>query len=236
MAKQITIDNMSPALQQLLKIKVDNIELQGELILPENALGLVIFSHGSGSSRFSPRNNFVAQYLQRNGLATFLVDLLTREEDQIYDQRFNIDLLSTRLVAVTQFLMKFPQLKILPIGYFGASTGAASALSAASILQNKISAVVSRGGRPDLAMSQLYLIECPTLLIVGGLDPIVLDLNKESLEKIAGVKAIKIINGATHLFEEPGTLEEVARISGDWFLKYLKNKRFAQHQDCPIST
>lgn len=226
---------MNPALNQSLEIKVDNVELQGELILPENAFGLVIFSHGSGSSRFSPRNNFVSQYLQRRGLGTFLFDLLTKEEDKIYAQRFDIDLLSKRLVDVTQFLIRLPQLKMLPLGFFGASTGAASALVAASILQNKVSTVVSRGGRPDLAMNQLYLIECPTLLIVGELDRIVLNLNKEALEKIAGVKEIKIITGATHLFDEPGSLEQVAQVSGDWFLKYLQNKESVQVGDRPIS-
>lgn len=226
---------MNPALNQSLEIKVDNVELQGELILPENAFGLVIFSHGSGSSRFSPRNNFVSQYLQRRGLGTFLFDLLTKEEDKIYAQRFDIDLLSKRLVDVTQFLIRLPQLKMLPLGFFGTSTGAASALVAASMLQNKVSAVVSRGGRPDLAMNQLYLIECPTLLIVGELDRIVLNLNKEALEKIAGVKEIKIITGATHLFDEPGSLEQVAQVSGDWFLKYLQNKKSVQVGDRPIS-
>ena len=226
---------MNPALNQSLEIKVDNVELQGELILPENAFGLVIFSHGSGSSRFSPRNNFVSQYLQRRGLGTFLFDLLTKEEDKIYAQRFDIDLLSKRLVDATQFLIRLPQLKMLPLGFFGTSTGAASALVAASILQNKVSTVVSRGGRPDLAMNQLYLIECPTLLIVGELDRIVLNLNKEALEKIAGVKEIKIITGATHLFDEPGSLEQVAQVSGDWFLKYLQNKKSVQVGDRPIS-
>lgn len=208
-------------MNQTLKIELDNITLEGELALPSNASGLIIFSHGSGSSRFSPRNNFVAQYLQKRGLGTFLFDLLTKEEDEVYSTRFNIDLLSQRLVQVTQWLMKFPSIQKLPIGYFGASTGAASAIVAASVLQHKISAVVSRGGRPDLAKDQLYLIEVPTLLIVGEDDQVVLDLNRKALEKLSGTKSLEIVKGATHLFEEPGTLEQVAQLSGDWFTHYL---------------
>jgi putative phosphoribosyl transferase len=204
-----------------LKIEVDNITLDGELTLPENASGLVIFSHGSGSSRFSPRNNFVAQHLQRRDLGTFLFDLLTKEEDDVYSMRFNIELLAQRLVSVTQWLMKLPGLQKQSIGYFGASTGAASAITAAAMLDSKISAVVSRGGRPDLAKDQLYLVEAPTLFIVGEEDQVVLDLNRGALEKLAGTKKLEIIKGATHLFEEPGTLEQVAQLSGDWFTKYL---------------
>ncbi|WP_276370805.1 alpha/beta hydrolase [Chryseolinea sp. H1M3-3] len=208
-------------MKKILKIEVDNITLEGELTLPENASGLVIFSHGSGSSRFSPRNNFVAQHLQRRELGTFLFDLLTKEEDEVYSMRFNIELLAQRLVSVTQWLMKLPGLQKLTIGYFGASTGAASAITAAAILESKISAVVSRGGRPDLAKDQLYLVEAPTLFIVGEDDQVVLDLNRSALEKLAGPKKLEIIKGATHLFEEPGTLEQVAQLSGDWFTKYL---------------
>lgn len=208
-------------MSEILKLKVDDTSLEGELVTPEDASGLIIFSHGSGSSRFSPRNNFVAQYLQRNLFATFLFDLLTKEEDEKYSNRFNIELLSKRLVEVTRQLAKEQQLKHLPIGYFGASTGAASAMVAAAVLQDQISAVVSRGGRPDLAENDLYLVKAATLLIVGELDREVIDLNQESLDKLDGVKSLKVIRGATHLFEEPGTLEQVAQLSGDWFSKYL---------------
>jgi len=215
---------MDPLQRQTLEIKADDVQLHGELVLPENASGLVIFSHGSGSSRFSPRNNFVAQQLQRHGLATFLFDLLTEEEDRVYSRRFDIDLLSQRLVQVTRSLLKFPQINILPIGFFGASTGAASALVAASILKDKISAVVSRGGRPDLAGGQLLLVRAPTLLIVGELDLEVLALNREALERLPVTKRLEAIEGATHLFEELGALEQVAQLSIEWFLKYLAGK------------
>jgi putative phosphoribosyl transferase len=208
-------------MKQSLKIDLDNVTLEGELTLPANAMGVVIFSHGSGSSRFSPRNNFVAQHLQRRDLGTFLFDLLTKEEDEIYSMRFNIDLLAHRLVQVTQWLLKMPAVQKHALGYFGASTGAASAIVAASILQRKISAVVSRGGRPDLAKDELYKVEAPTLLLVGENDQVVLDLNERALEKLAGIKLLEIIKGATHLFEEPGTLEQVAQLSGDWFTTYL---------------
>lgn len=208
-------------MSETLKLKVDDVSLEGELVVPEDACGLIIFSHGSGSSRFSPRNNFVAQYLQRIQFATFLFDLLTKEEDETYSNRFNIHLLSQRLVQVTRQLAKEDQVKHLPIGYFGASTGAASALTAAAILQDQIGAVVSRGGRPDLAANELYLVKAATLLIVGELDREVIDLNQETLDKLDGVRSLKIIRGATHLFEEPGTLEQVAQLSGEWFTKYL---------------
>ena len=211
-------------MSEILKIKVDDVIIEGELAIPENASGLIIFSHGSGSSRFSPRNNFVAQYLQRNQFATFLFDLLTKEEDEMYANRFNIELLSQRLIQITRQLAKEHQVKHLPFGYFGASTGAASALEAAAVLQNQISAVVSRGGRPDLAANNLYLVEAATLLIVGELDGQVIDLNQEALDKLGGTKSLEVIKGATHLFEEPGTLEQVARLSGDWFTKYLAHK------------
>ena len=213
-------------MNQALKIEIDTVTLEGELALPPDVYGLVIFAHGSGSSRFSPRNNFVAQHLFSRGLGTFLFDLLTKEEDEFYTMRFNIELLAQRLVQVTQWLIKFPRIQRLPLGYFGASTGAASALVAASALQRKISAIVSRGGRPDLAKDQLYMVETPTLLIVGSEDNVVLDLNKQALEKLAGIKNLEIVEGATHLFEEAGALEQVAQLSGDWFIQHL-NKRVA---------
>jgi len=210
--------------RKILEIQVNSVSLEGEIVLPDDAHGLVIFSHGSGSSRFSPRNNFVAQQLQRRGIGTFLFDLLTESEDKDYSQRFNIELLSDRLVDVTEQIIKLPEIKSLPIGYFGASTGAASALLAASFLRNKIHAVVSRGGRPDMAMDQLANVNAPTLLIVGGLDFEVIKLNEKALQKLHGVKRLAIVEGATHLFEETGTLEQVAQLSGDWFVQHLSKK------------
>lgn len=211
-------------MRKTLEIQVSNVSLEGEIALPDDAHGLVIFSHGSGSSRFSPRNNFVAQQLQRRGIGTFLFDLLTEDEDKDYSQRFNIELLSQRLVDVTKQVIKLQEVKSLPIGYFGASTGAASALIAASLLPNKIHAVVSRGGRPDLAMDHLTKVKAPTLLIVGGLDFEVIKLNEKALQKLPGVRHLEIVDGATHLFEEPGTLEQVAQLSGDWFIQHLSKK------------
>lgn len=211
-----------------VRIPVQSIVLEGTLSVPDKAIGLVIFSHGSGSSRFSPRNNFIAQQLQRKGIATLLFDLLTKGEDEIYSQRFNIDLLSERLVQVTKWLEEQARVKTLPIGYFGASTGAASALVAASKLPDKIKAVVSRGGRPDLAMDHLYLVEAPTLLIVGENDLEVMILNQEAFAKLTCVKSIQQVEGATHLFEEPGTLEEASRLANNWFVKHLSI------QDAPI--
>jgi predicted alpha/beta-hydrolase family hydrolase len=207
-----------------LKISLEQVLLDGDLYLPHNAFGFVIFSHGSGSSRFSPRNNFVAQQLQRRNMGTFLFDLLTETEDQDYSQRFNIELLSQRLVQVTKHFLKEEETKDLPIGYFGASTGAASALIASSLLANKISAVVSRGGRPDLAMDHLPQVKAPTLFIVGGLDTEVIRMNQTAFNQLSTIKRMEIIEGATHLFEEPGALEQVAELSGEWFNQYLKVK------------
>lgn len=211
-------------MNETLMIKVGDVFLEGELTMPENPSGLIIFSHGSGSSRFSPRNRLVSQFLNKNGFGTFLFDLLTQEEDQDYEQRFDTELLSRRLEEVTRYLIELPALNNIPLGYFGASTGAASALIAASKLQNKIKAVVSRGGRPDMASGYLEDVEAPSLLIVGELDFDVLNLNKQALEEIAGKKSLKIVEGATHLFEEPGTLEQVAELSLDWFIQNLKPK------------
>jgi alpha-beta hydrolase superfamily lysophospholipase len=208
-----------------LKINLDHITLTGELSLPENAHGLIVFSHGSGSSRFSPRNNFVAQYLNKKGLATFLFDLLTREEDQDPMIRFNVGLLANRLVEVTRSLMKMASTKDLPLAYFGASTGAASALIAASVLQHRIKAVVSRGGRPDLALEFLKDVKAPTLLLIGEFDRQVIALNEQAYEKLPGIKSLRIIKGASHLFEEPGTLEEVAHYSAGWFVQHLGNRK-----------
>lgn len=205
-----------------LKIPVDGITLEGILAVPDNPIGLVIFSHGSGSSRLSPRNNFIARELQRMGIATLLFDLLTAEEDEVYSQRFNIALLSERLMKVTRWTEELSWVNTLPIGYFGASTGAASALTAAAQLPFMIKAVVSRGGRPDLAVG-LKDVKAPTLLIVGENDPEVMRLNEEARKQMTCSCTLRKIKGATHLFEEPGTLEEVAGLACDWFITYLNN-------------
>ena len=195
--------------------------LGGELYIPDNAKAIIIFSHGSGSSRFSIRNQQVATYLHENNFGTLLFDLLTAEEDRIYANRFNIGLLTTRLAGATRWLAELPVAKDYRIGYFGASTGAASALQAAADL-HQVGAVVSRGGRPDLASVQaLQVIKAPVLLIVGSLDTDVLQLNRQAFNQLRGDKELKVVNGATHLFEEPGKLDEVAKLATAWFEKYL---------------
>ena len=204
-----------------LDIPLASVTLKGDLIVPENATGIVIFSHGSGSSRFSSRNKMVAELIQQHHIGTFLFDLLTEEEDEINENRFNIDLLSDRLIATTQWLMEQESTKELPIGYFGASTGAASALRAAAHFKQKIKAVVSRGGRPDLAISDLPQVTAPTLLIVGSLDIPVISMNKMAYDTLEAPKEMKIIEAATHLFEEPGKLQEVADLAIDWYKKHL---------------
>lgn len=207
-----------------LDIPLSSVTLKGDLIIPENARGIVIFSHGSGSSRFSSRNRMVAELIQKQNMGTFLFDLLTEEEDELYENRFNIDLLSDRLIETTQWLMDYKSTTDLPIGYFGASTGAASALRAAAYLKTKIKAVVSRGGRPDLAITELPQVTAPTLLIVGGLDVAVIGMNKMAYDQLESVKEMKIIPGATHLFEEPGKLLEVAELAMVWYKRYLTTK------------
>ncbi len=204
-----------------ISIKIGDVALQGNLTIPENPLGIIIFSHGSGSSRLSPRNNYVAKVLQEKGLATLLFDLLTEQEDTIYENRFDIDLLTERLIAVTNWVKNYTDTKGLKMMYFGASTGAASALRAAASLGNDISAVISRGGRPDLAMKELNKVTAPTLLIAGGRDDIVIQLNQKAYQKLQCDCELKIISGASHLFEEPGKLEEVANISAHWFIKKI---------------
>lgn len=204
-----------------LDIPLASVTLKGDLIVPENATGIVIFSHGSGSSRFSSRNKMVAELIQQHHIGTFLFDLLTEEEDETNENRFNIDLLSDRLIATTQWLMDQESTKALPIGYFGASTGAASALRAAAHFKEKIKAVVSRGGRPDLAISNLPHVTAPTLLIVGSLDTPVISMNKMAYDTLEAPKEMKIVEAATHLFEEPGKLQEVADLAIDWYKKYL---------------
>lgn len=207
---------------RLVHIPADAVTLEGELLLPPGVTGVVVFAHGSGSSRHSPRNVFVARALQSAGLGTLLFDLLTRAEDTDYETRFDIALLTRRLIAATQWLQQQAHTKPLAIGYFGASTGAAAALQAAATLGSAIKAVVSRGGRPDLAGAALAQVSAPTLLIVGGEDHVVIDLNRQAFTHLHGEKQLVIVPGATHLFEEPGRLEEVARLASQWFVTHLK--------------
>lgn len=209
-----------------VRLPVDSIYLEGDLYIPEGARGMVVFVHGSGSSRHSIRNRHVANELQKDGLGTLLFDLLTVEEERIdmltHALRFDIELLSKRLIDVTGWLLSKEETKDLNIGYFGASTGAAAALIAAKEHAHTIKAVVLRGGRPDLAESALMHVKAPTLLIVGGKDTQVLDLNQWTLARMSmPEKELKIVPDATHLFEEPGALKEVARLTGEWFKKYL---------------
>ena len=202
--------------------------LPGDLDIPENANALVLFAHGSGSSRHSPRNQFVARTLNDVGLATLLFDLLTQEEEAIDTQtrelRFNIHLLAERLVHATKWAKQQPQTRDLRIGYFGSSTGGAAALVAAVDVPQDVGAVVSRGGRPDLAGEALPKVQAPTLLIVGGNDDIVIELNEQARDRMHCEVKLEIIPGATHLFEEPGTLEKVAKLASDWFSLHLIRK------------
>jgi dienelactone hydrolase len=213
-------------LEEPVNIPLGPIILEGDLSIPEGATGIVVFAHGSGSSRHSPRNRFVAQHLQERGLATLLFDLLTPEEEEIdavtAHLRFDIEMLATRLVAATVWLLQQPATKNLRIGYFGASTGAAAALIAAARKPEAVMSVVSRGGRPDLAKESLANVKAPTLLIVGGWDTPVIEMNRWALDRLNVQKEMKIVPGATHLFEEPGKLEEVAAIAGEWFTESLK--------------
>lgn len=199
-----------------------HIHLDGELILPEDATGIVIFSHGSGSSRHSPRNKQVAGQLHRQGMATLLFDLLTLEEDNTYENRFNIDLLSSRLVSATRWIGQQNEVQHLPIGYFGASTGAASALKAAAYLGPYVKAVVSRGGRPDLALPVLHNVHAATLLVVGGADHPVIPLNEKAFDALPEPKHLEIVPAAGHLFEEPGKLEAVSWLAANWYKQHLQ--------------
>ncbi|MGB8347945.1 MAG: dienelactone hydrolase family protein [Ktedonobacteraceae bacterium] len=208
--------------EKIVHIPADSVLLEGSLALPEHALGVVVFVHGSGSSRFSPRNNAVARVLRQASIGTLLMDLLTETEDAIYETRFDIDLLTRRLLQATRWLREQPDAHHLAIGYFGASTGAAAALKAAAILGPSIGAIVSRGGRPDLAQEALGRVQSPTLLIVGGSDDVVLQLNRHAYALLNGTKQLVVIPEATHLFEEPGALEEVARLATEWFEQYLR--------------
>lgn len=216
-----------------VSIELVKATLEGNLGIPEHPCGIVLFAHGSGSSRHSPRNRFVAKALREQGIGTLLMDLLTRSEDEI-DQRtallrFNIRLLARRLALATSWVLRQPEMRGLSVGYFGASTGAAAALVAAAQLSDKVAAVVSRGGRLDLAGDALGSVVAPTLLIVGGNDGPVIDLNEQALAKLrCNEKKLIVIPGATHLFEEPGTLEEVARVAADWFSTHFVSKSHAQ--------
>ncbi|MDA8093427.1 MAG: dienelactone hydrolase family protein [Betaproteobacteria bacterium] len=213
---------MEDQAEHLVSIPAGEISLEGALGVPAEAQGLVIFAHGSGSSRLSPRNNHVAHVLRAAGLATLLLDLLTTTEDTRYATRFDIPLLTRRLGAATEWARGYPATKHLLIGYFGASTGAAAALGAASLFGDAVAAVVSRGGRPDLAAEALGAVRAPTLLIVGGRDDEVIRLNQEAFRQLTCAKALRIVPGATHLFEEPGTLDAVAQAAAEWFGRYLK--------------
>ncbi|WP_434346993.1 dienelactone hydrolase family protein [Myxococcus virescens] len=216
--------NTDPDVREV-EVQVGDVVLGGSLGIPDGARGLVIFAHGSGSSRFSPRNRAVARALRAQGLATLLFDLLSEAEEvedaRTGELRFDIPFLARRLAAVTEWAQRQPALAVLRMGYFGSSTGAAAALVAAALHPDLIHAVVSRGGRPDLAGPVLPRVQAPTLLLVGGQDVGVLELNEASLTRMEGLKGIQIIPGATHLFEEPGALEQVARQAAAWFLRFL---------------
>jgi putative phosphoribosyl transferase len=213
-----------------LKIPAGMATLDGILTVPETAAITVLFAHGSGSSRYSPRNGFVARALNQAGLATLLFDLLTPDEEaddiQTGRYRFNIDLLAERLVQATQWIQKQKQTSRLGIGYFGASTGGGAALVAAAKLPGDVGAVVSRGGRPDLAGDALSGVKAPTLLVVGGRDEIVVEFNQKAQQKMRCEVKLEIIPGATHLFEEPGALDRVAQLAGDWFLHHATRQDF----------
>jgi putative phosphoribosyl transferase len=208
-------------IQRQVEIPSGRRKLSGILRVPSGAAGIVVFAHGSGSGRFSPRNQFVARVLEEGGLATLLLDLL--EDEEADDQRkvFDIELLATRLESAADWLSQDPETRALRLGYFGASTGAGAALVAAARNPAAVGAVVSRGGRPDLAQPYLPDVEAPTLLIVGGNDDAVIELNDQALLWLRCPKQLVIVNGATHLFEEPGTLEEVSRLAKEWFVRHL---------------
>jgi putative phosphoribosyl transferase len=211
--------------EQLVQVPAGSVTLEGNLTLPEESRAIVLFAHGSGSSRHSPRNRYVARVLNEAKLATLLIDLLTLHEEVIDARtaqlRFDIDLLAERLVDTTDWLTQFPDTKHLRIGYFGASTGAAAALAAAAVRPDAVYAIVSRGGRPDMAGAALVHVRAPTLLIVGERDEQVVQLNREALARLLCEKRLIIVSGATHLFEEPEALDEVARLARDWFQRHL---------------
>jgi putative phosphoribosyl transferase len=211
-----------------VQIQAGREDLFGNLNIPEGATGLVVFAHGSGSSRHSPRNQFVARTLNNAGLATLLFDLLTQEEEAVdlrtREHRFNIGLLAERLVYATRWARQQEETRDLRIGYFGSSTGGAAALVAAAEVPQDAAAVVSRGGRPDLAGEALPKVQAPTLLIVGGNDDLVIELNEQARDRMRCEVKLEIVPGATHLFEEPGALEQVAQLASDWFVRHLTRK------------
>ena len=214
------------AIERAVQVTMSGAVLEGSLIIPPQPVGVVLFAHGSGSSRHSPRNAAVAAELRRGGLATLLIDLLTRHEEAVDIQtaefRFNIDLLSRRVGGAARWLADQPELSGLPLATFGASTGAAAALVAAAAHPGQVAAIVSRGGRPDLAGDALPLVQAPTLLIVGEHDVKVLELNRQAMAHMSCIKHLAIVPGATHLFEEPGTLDQAARLARAWFLRHLR--------------
>jgi putative phosphoribosyl transferase len=211
--------------ERLVRVPAGAVTLEGMLGVPDGAQGIVLFAHGSGSSRHSPRNRHVARELREAGLGTLLIDLLTAQEEAVdmhtAHLRFDIGLLASRLIDTSDWLLEYPDTQHLRLGYFGASTGAAAALVAAAERPEVVAAVVSRGGRPDLAADALGRVRAPTLLIVGGHDEPVITMNREALALLHAEKRLEIVPGATHLFEEPGTLDAVARLARDWFLRYL---------------
>lgn len=219
---------MSRTVERSVRIAAARAALTGDLVRPDRASAIVLFAHGSGSSRRSPRNRFVAGVLQEAGFATFLLDLLTPVEDQAdaagARHRFDIDVLSRRLVAATDWLATERDTAGLGVGYFGASTGAAAALVAAALRPTSVQAIVSRGGRPDLAGDSLPRVEAPTLLIVGANDDLVLELNRAALRRLRADARLEIVPGATHLFEEPGTLEVAADLARGWFERHLARR------------
>lgn len=211
-----------PAVQETIRVAADSVYLEGMLELPASPAGMVLFAHGSGSGRLSPRNNYVAAVLHKARMGTLLIDLLTPQEDRTYQTRFDIPLLTQRLSKAIGWLRQHDSSAGLPLGLFGASTGAAAALQAAAIHGADIAALVSRGGRPDMAGRRaLEKVRAPTLLIVGGLDNVVIDLNRAAYADLHCEKRLEIIPGATHLFGEPGTLDEVAALAADWFAQHL---------------
>lgn len=208
-----------------VRVPIGDRALHGDLLVPPRPIGVVVFAHGSGSSRHSPRNQYVAQDLEERGFATLLIDLLSPDEEAIdvhtAEYRFDIGLLTERLVMIIDWMHAGPSTQAWPIGIFGASTGGAAALVAASVRPDEVRAVVSRGGRPDLSGAALSHCAAPTLLIVGALDQAVLEMNEDAMRRMRGPVSLEIVPGATHLFEEPGALDRVAQLAGDWFTRYL---------------
>jgi pimeloyl-ACP methyl ester carboxylesterase len=210
----------------LVHVPIGPVSLDGNLLIPHAATGLVLFAHGSGSSRFSTRNRRVAEFLREGALGTLLIDLLTAEEERVDERtghlRFDINMLAGRLAETVEWLSQNDETKLLPVGLFGASTGGGAALVAAARRPDRVAAVVSRGGRPDLAGDALPLVKAPTLLIVGGNDEPVIGMNRRAFVQVCAIKRLEIVPGATHLFEERGTLERVAELARDWFQTYLR--------------